>query len=496
MTRTAVKMTGLTALAILGGALGLNCSSGKGGSTAGHVALALSVPPGLQINAVSYVIHEGTPVAPDSAIADVTGTINTSDPNATASVDHSFPRSTGDVVTLSADTVGAAPVHCTGTSTPFTVTAGQPIAVTVTVVCPNGAAVAANQNNGSVIVNGNFTQTGDHCPLLTSWMASPLQTSAPGGTINVAGSATDVDGDTLVYTWSTAPNGSFSGLPATPPGSNTYSCGNVASGVSEPDTLTLTVDDQHGCTASITIPVTCVGSTVVTGTAGASGTAGAGTAGAGTAGAGTAGAGTAGAGTAGAGTAGAEGGTAGAGTAGAGTAGAGTAGVMGTAGMGTAGAGVDPTACEQDGTNAGTCFSTTAPGTTAFGCTGFPGTANDATTQMGACFALVNCLRGQACIAQIAAANANDPSDYPFNDDGTPCLCGAGPTAANPNGATKAQCFGSTTWVGVCQAQYAAAAGGASNVSPNFFQTTLPIGIANNLFSCDVDDACIPASGI
>jgi hypothetical protein len=50
-----------------------------------------------------------------------------------------------------------------------------------------------------------------------------------------------------------------------------------------------------------------------------------------------------------------------------------------------------------------------------------------------------------------------------------------------------------TTWAGACQAQYAAAAHGASAVATGFFDTTLPIGVGNNLFTCDVDNMCITA---
>jgi hypothetical protein len=154
----------------------------------------------------------------------------------------------------------------------------------------------------------------------------------------------------------------------------------------------------------------------------------------------------------------------------------------GMAGMG------DPfRACEVDGTTNGVCFSTSATSAPAgtFGCDGFTGAQN------AACVDLLNCLRGTQCAAQIAAANSNDASDYPFNDDATPCLCGSGPP-----GQTKAMCLGSTTWAGVCQAKFATAAGGASLVAGHFFDTSLPIGVAVNLFSCDVDNTCIPAAGV
>ena len=341
MIRTSAKLTGLVALAVLGGAMGVNCSSKKGDDHTGTLSVALVVPPGVTISAagVTYDIKEGAPVSPDSAIADITGVINVSDPNSTASVDHSFPRSTGDTVTLDADTVATTiggvsypSVHCHGVSPAFSVTAGSPALVSVSIICPNGANVTPNQNNGSVVVSGTFMSNGDTCPLLTSWVASPLQTSAPGGTIDVNGSATDADGNTMTVLWTAAPGGTFT---APTSFATQYHCGAVAAGTSEAETLTLTVDDGHGCTAAIGIPVTCVGTAVTTGTGGTTGVAGApGTGGTGVAGApGTGGTGVAGApGTGGTGVAGAPG-TGGTGVAGApGTGGTGVAGASGTGG--------------------------------------------------------------------------------------------------------------------------------------------------------------------
>jgi hypothetical protein len=133
------------------------------------------------------------------------------------------------------------------------------------------------------------------------------------------------------------------------------------------------------------------------------------------------------------------------------------------------------------------CYNTSAfgtPGTpSAFGCNSFTGAP-----QVSACAALVSCLRSSACSAEILAAHNNAPTDYPFLDDGTPCLCGVT--------VSKMSCLSTTTWSGVCQAQYAAAAGGANAVATGFFDTTLPIGVANNLFTCDVDAMCIPEGGI
>jgi hypothetical protein len=128
-----------------------------------------------------------------------------------------------------------------------------------------------------------------------------------------------------------------------------------------------------------------------------------------------------------------------------------------------------------------------------FGCDGFAG------SNLQLCNDLQTCLDSAACVAQVNAAVVNDPSDYPYTDEATACLCGIGPTAANPSGQTKTQCLGgppTTGWAGVCQAQFAAAAFGAANVPGHLFDRAEPIGIAVNLFTCDVDAQCIPASGL
>jgi hypothetical protein len=268
--RESAKLTGLVALL----AVGVNCSSNKGGGGEGTVNIAVVNAASEGIVTVNYLIHAGTPVPAGPAIPDVVGVINVSDPSATPSVDHSFPASTGDVVTMTAVTTGPSPVTCTGTSAPFTVTAGGVASVSVTITCPNGANNMPNQNNGDVIVSGNFVSTGDNCPLLTSWVASPLQTSGPGGVVNVGASATDADGDTLAYTW-TATGGSFGeSFPATSP-ATTYSCPAIASGTSAVETLSLSVSDNKGCTATLpnAIHITCVGVAVTTtGAAGGPGT--------------------------------------------------------------------------------------------------------------------------------------------------------------------------------------------------------------------------------
>ena len=478
--RNSAKLTGLVALVAIGGAIGVNCSGNKG-SSEGTVKIAVVNAASEGVLSVSYIIHAGTPVPPGPVIPDATGTINVSDPNSTPSVDQSFPASTGDTVTMTATGTGG--VQCTGTSAPFPVTAGGVSTVSVTITCPNGTPTPANQNNGDVVVTGTFVSTGDNCPLLTSWVASPLQTSAPGGVVTLGGTASDADGNTLSFTW-TASAGSFGGAFPAASAATTYACPSVPAGTTQAETLSLSVNDGAGCVATLpnAITISCVGVTVATGTGGTTGAAGAPPTG-----------GTTGTG----GVAGTTGTGGVAGTTGTGGV-AGTGGTTGAAGAGgTTGAGGSvPTfpstaqiTCEEGGAASGTiCFGVTGLQSdgvhplAGFGCAGFTG------AQLTSCLALQQCLDGQACIAQIGTANASNPGDYPYNDDATPCLCG---TAV-----TKAACLASTTFAGVCATQFANAAGGASLVVGHFFDTTLPIGVGVNLLTCDVDATCIPASGL
>ncbi len=469
MIRSSTVKVAALAVALSGGGIAINCSKGSSNSgNGGKVSLAFALPSGAHIDDLAYVIHAGAP----TGIADVTGHVNTSDRNATPSVEHSFPASTGDTVTLDATTTTG--VACHGASMPFDVTSGGTARVSVTLVC--GAATNP-AGPGSVIVNSTVVE-GNACPYLTSWVASPLQTSV-GGTIDVGAAAADLSTppDTLSFAWTPAAN-----FAAPTAGATKYTC--TAPGT---HTITVTVSDNHGaspCTAAINVDVNCVAvsvcgnsvvevgeqcdppngttcdsncQTIVTATGGSTGTAGA-------AGSPATGGSTGTAGAAGSSATGGSTGTAGA---------AGSSATGGTGGMGVAGnngAGAQSAACTTCETNAtadGTCFNTSVDGTTN-GCDGFPAGA-----QRDACYALVKCIRtgngsGHTC------ANA---------DDATPCLCGT-------LSATACGQSDPTTLPGVCRPQYIAANGGTgTGLFGVFFSTSSPVGIANNMFTCDVDMA-------
>jgi hypothetical protein len=506
MIRNSIKMTALAAVALLGSTVAFNCS--KGGSSSdsiGHVNLALTLPSGVHINTVHYDIHAGTP----ATITDATGNINTTDVNATPTAFVSFPASTGDTVTLTADTTATPPVHCTGTSMPFAVIAGAEAQASVVLLC-GGGQLAGQGNLGNVHIVGTVSEspgTGDNCPQLTSWTVSPLQTSAPAGTIDVAADATDADpGETATLSFAWAPAAKFT----TPTGkTDTYHC--LTAG---PDTITLTVTDTHtpsACTETIQFAVNCV-ATGTTGAAGATAGAGGGAAGA-TAGAGGGAAGaTAGAGGGAAGaTAGAGGGAAGAGggaagaTAGAGGGAAGAGG--GTAGAGGSGGLISASCnlCQQTNTLNGICSNTFSPTSDPtnimqFGCNGFTGTAKST------CESLLVCLLGTTCKSAIAAADVSYGEAGLGNDDPYPCLCGnidkgtcngklgAGestlkPTVPpNPNTGVCAQQFfdaaaaQSTTCATVAPGQPGCVSVIGSTSDPAF-----GMGVAVSSFVCDVD---------
>jgi hypothetical protein len=201
---------------------------------------------GLTVDSVAWRVQ--TPAMPPVIVR--AGTINTSDANATASVYTSVPAGSGYVAVLTADIVPPTgnPAYCTGTSAPFDVVAGQERMVTVQLVCGGGT---PTQGSGSGNINGTVV-AGDNCPLLTSWMASPLQVSAPNGLVDVSATATDADvTETLTYQW-TATAGTFANAAAP---TTKYTC--TSAGM---QTLTVKVTDNHvptTCSASQSFPVNC-----------------------------------------------------------------------------------------------------------------------------------------------------------------------------------------------------------------------------------------------
>jgi hypothetical protein len=460
--------TVLLASALAASVVAVNCSKREDTGT-GSVRLALSLPNGTTLNFVDWKILSSTGTTLRS------GTVNTSDPAATPSVDTSCPASTGDTVQMTGTTSDG--TSCSGTSMAFNVTAGGTTMVGLTITCGGGTPV---QNNGSVVVNGTVV-VGNNCPLLTSWVASPL-TSSTSGLIDVAVTASDADAsDVLTYSW-TATGGSF----VSPTSAITkFNC--TAPG---PQALTITVADNHqptACETFITMPVTCVqlncGNGVLDPGEQCDPTApndpnrshcsptctfeecGDGIV-----------------------QAGEQCDPPAPGLCGNDCTFNGPGGVVCGDGIIGHGEQCDPpvgdecsptcqlvvgqvdcnipcTACEQQSPNCDPTLLVPPGATNAFGCSGFTDTQLH-----NECMLLIQCIRQNNCA---------------LGDDPTPCLCGAG---VDP----VACATGATTPSGVCLAQYQAAlmGGPSGTIFTLFTDPRSPIGISDNLWTCELDGAC------
>src|SRR5450631_3700371 len=485
MRRNSLKLTALAAMALAGGAVGLNCSKGSNPNS-GDVKLAVVLPSGATISTVTYSVKNSS----STTIAGP-GTFTVTDPNATISLDIVVPVTpagdAGDTVTLSATT--STGQSCTGTSAPFPVTAGTNTPVMMTLTC--GSATASGPT-GNIGITTTLVE-GDHCPNILSAVIGPDQTSV-GGTASVAATASDADlSETLSFVW--APSANVSGQVNTATSSSlTYHC--TASGI---QTLGLTVSDNHSptpCTTTASLTINCVNVAVcgnnvvepgetcdppngttcsstcqtIAGTGGTTGTGGV-------------------AGTTGAAGAPATGGSTGTGGIVATGGSTGTGGIVSTGGAGGMSMVVEDNAacvsCELTGTQAGTCAGTSPAGggTSAanFGCDGLASATDKAN-----CLALVGCLRTTACQNAIHTATADygEAGTYPQPfDDPHPCLCG---------NTTLATCVSMTSgWTGVCAPQFvAAAAADGQTVSNAYTSPSSPVGLAVNLSICDIDNSC------
>ncbi|HTB61729.1 MAG TPA: hypothetical protein VLC06_27905 [Polyangia bacterium] len=415
MIRNSLKLTALAGVALVGGALGLNCS--KGGSTdSGDLKIAFVVPGGTDtINSVTYKV-----TATASGTTLVSGSMNTSDPNATASLDLALPPTAAgatDTVILTATTTAG--VACSTAATTFTVTSGANTNVMLSMVC--GTSVP--QTIPGTVDITTTVSSNNSCPSITSAVVAPDQTSV-GASVAISATGVDPDGDSLTYSWGPAAN-----VAAPTAQSTTYTC--LTAGTQP---ITLGISDGK-CNATVTLQIICVG-------AGAGGTGGA---------------------------------------AGAPATGGvvGTGGVVATGGVvGTGGSTVSAVACAScefnDSQNfcSGTTVSGNLDTTADFGCNSLT-SATDITN----CQNLVMCLRSTSCQTAITTATSDYAEAGSNFDDPHPCLCG---------GVTLAACLGATTWTGPCAAQYVAAANGGS-VLNNYGNSASPIGLANNLMTCDVD---------
>ena len=285
-------------------------------SSSGGLTINLELSDGTLIEEVTYSISGGD-------MDPMVGTINTSAPGSTASVEIYGIPGGGPYTIMMTATSADGETSCSG-STDFNVEVGLVTEVAVMLNCKPG------QELGGVRVNGKF----NFCADLVKVVVSPLQTSI-GNEIDVFAMALDMENDPIEYRW-TGTGGSFADANAQ---ETTFTCLQLGD-----QTITVTVSDDgfEYCDCMHTVDVTCVQDD---GSGGAGGSAGGGGAG-GTAGAGGMG-GTAGAGgMGGMAGAGGMGGMAGAGGMG-GMAGAG--GMGGMAGMGGMGGMGGSGECVPDG---------------------------------------------------------------------------------------------------------------------------------------------------
>jgi len=200
-----------------------------GAENLGTVGLALTLSSNVSVSVVDYSIT-GNGITPR------TGPINVADPGATPSLQvGGVPAGAGYLVTLTATSTDGQTM-CNGSGM-VDVVANQVSLITVIMQC------RATGTTGVVNVGGGF----NNCPVVTSYSGSPATVSV-GGSITVSVSATDPDGDALMFGW-TSGSGSFGdrGAPVT-----SFTC--TASG---PVTLTMTITDGQ-CQSGIALPISCV----------------------------------------------------------------------------------------------------------------------------------------------------------------------------------------------------------------------------------------------
>jgi phosphodiesterase/alkaline phosphatase D-like protein len=217
-------------------ALGLGLLAGCGGTAApegtGSLDLNLQLADGVVINEVAWTIS-GNDMEP------MTGTIDTSAPGATASVEvFGLPPGEDYLVELAA-TDESGQVTCRGDAE-FDVEVGVATDVMVMLNCKRPTGL------GGVRVNGEI----NICAQLAKVVVSPLQTSI-GNDIDLSALGEDVEGDDISYAWS-ATGGSIDDASAQ---ATTYTCE-----VAGEHTITITVSDDDGeyCMDDWTVSVTCV----------------------------------------------------------------------------------------------------------------------------------------------------------------------------------------------------------------------------------------------
>lgn len=220
------------ALVVCGVVTVAGCSSETSQSETGSLSLALTLVDGFDIDEVSWTITGGE-------MPDMSGVVDTSAPDSTASVEvFGIPEGDGYLITMEATSTDG-DLSCKGSAN-FDITAGAVTDVHVMLNC------TLPEQFGGVRVNGKFNV----CTVLTKAVVAPLQTSV-GNDIDLQAEAHDHEGDPIAYQWS-ASNGSIANPNAA---TTTYTCTQAGN-----DVIRIAVsDDQFDyCISSWSVLVTCV----------------------------------------------------------------------------------------------------------------------------------------------------------------------------------------------------------------------------------------------
>jgi len=325
----------LALLLLVGASLLTAGCSGDSSSVPCSSIVLIDLEVATDVEDLNVVINEVSWAITGNGMAPMVGVIDTSDPNATPSVEV-FGLELGNYTIDLEATSEDGESTCRG-SAMFDVSIGVATEVAVLLRCKVG------DRFGAVRVNGKF----NICPELTKAVVAPLQTSI-GNAIVVSSAAGDAEGDALEYSW-TADGGTFADHSAA---ATVYTCEETGD---HEITISVTDDGAEYCVDSWTVDVRCVddhgtggtgGSGATGGTGGGSGMGGAGGGGATGGMGGTGGSGATG-GTGGSGATGGTGGTGAIGGVG-GTGGGGGSGATGGTGAvgGTGGAGTGGSMCE------------------------------------------------------------------------------------------------------------------------------------------------------
>ena len=202
------------------------------GDTSGSLSLNLELAPGVVINEVDWTLS-------GNGMPSMSGTIDTSAPGATASVEV-FGLLPGEdyLVELEATTEDGE-ITCRG-SAEFDVEIGVSTPVMVMLNCKRPARL------GGVRVNGKF----NICAQVATAVVSPLQTSV-GNDIDLVAQGEDVEDDPISYAWF-ATGGTIADPTAA---TTTYTCDEVGDHIVR---IVVSDDDAEFCMDEWTVAVTCV----------------------------------------------------------------------------------------------------------------------------------------------------------------------------------------------------------------------------------------------